>query len=133
MAEAEGLDLVEIAPQANPPVCRLMDYGKFRYEQSKKEKDARRKQHTVQVKGIRLTPNIDDHDFNYKMEAARKFVIDGAKVKVSVLFRGRLIAHKEFGVDILNRFAEGLEEVAKVESRPKMEGIRNMVMILTKK
>jgi len=133
MAEEEGLDLVEIAPQATPPVCRLMDYGKFRYEQSKKEKDARRKQHTVQVKGIRLTPNIDDHDFNYKLEAARKFVIDGAKVKVSVLFRGRLITHKEFGFEILKRFAEGLEEEAKVESAPKMEGVRNMVMILTKK
>lgn len=133
MAEEEGLDLVEIAPQATPPVCRLMDYGKFRYEQSKKEKDARRKQHTVQVKGIRLTPNIDDHDFNYKLEAARKFVLEGAKVKVSVLFRGRLITHKEFGFEILKRFAEGLEEEAKVESAPKMEGVRNMVMILTKK
>ncbi len=133
MAEEEGLDLVEIAPQATPPVCRLMDYGKFRYEQSKKEKDARRKQHTVQVKGIRLTPNIDDHDFNYKLEAARKFVIEGAKVKVSVLFRGRLITHKEFGFEILKRFAEGLEEEAKIESAPKMEGVRNMVMILTKK
>ena len=132
-AEESGLDLVEISPTAKPPVCKLMDYGKFRYEQSKKEKDARKKQHTVQIKGIRLTPNIDDHDFNYKLEAARRFIEEGAKVKVSVLFRGRLITHKEFGFEILDRFCKGTEDIAKVESAPKMEGVRNMVMILQKK
>jgi len=133
LAEQAGLDLVEIAPQARPPVCRLMDYGKFRYEQSRKEKDARKKQHTVQIKGIRLTPNIDDHDFDYKLEAARRFILEGAKVKVSVLFRGRLISHKEFGEGILQRFAQGMLDIAKVESAAKMEGARNMVMILQKK
>jgi len=110
-----------------------MDYGKYRYEQSKKEKDARKKQHTVLIKGIRLTPNIDDHDFKYKLEAARRFIMEGAKVKVSVLFRGRLITHKEFGESILQRFTEGLHDIAKVESAAKMEGARNMVIILQKK
>jgi translation initiation factor IF-3 len=128
-----GFDLVEIAPQAKPPVCRIMDYGKYRYELSKKEKDARKKQHTVQIKGIRLTPNIDKHDFNYKVEAARKFIESGFKVKVSILFRGRLITHKEIGEETMQRFQEQLLDVAKVESRAKMEGPRNLVMILNKK
>ena len=128
-----GFDLVEIAPQAKPPVCRIMDYGKYRYELSKKEKDARKKQHTVQIKGIRLTPNIDTHDFNYKVEAARKFIESGFKVKVSILFRGRLITHKEIGEETMQRFQEQLLDVAKVESKAKMEGPRNLVMILNKK
>ena len=133
LAEEAGLDLVEVAPQAKPPVCRLMDYGKYRYELSKKEKDARKKQHTVQIKGIRLTPNIDEHDFNYKVEAARKFIESGSKVKVSVIFRGRLITHKEFGEQVMHRFQERLEDIARVETAPKMEGVRNMVMLLTRK
>ena len=132
-AEEAGYDLVEVAPQAKPPVCRLIDYGKYRYEQSKKEKDARKKQHTIQVKGIRLTPNIDDHDFNYKLEAARRFIEAGSKVKVMVIFKGRLITHKEFGEQILQRFQDRLSDIAKVEMAPKMEGVRNMVMLLTKK
>jgi translation initiation factor IF-3 len=132
-AEEVELDLVEIAPQAKPPVCRLMDYGKYRYELSKKEKDARKKQHTVQVKGIRLTPTTDAHDFEFKAEAARRFLESGAKVKVSVIFKGRLIAHKEFGEQILKRFQEKLEDIAKVESPAKMEGMRNMVLLLSKK
>jgi len=133
LAEEAGLDLVEVAPQAKPPVCRLMDYGKYRYELSKKEKDARKKQHTVQIKGIRLTPNIDEHDFDYKVEAARKFIESGSKVKVSVIFRGRLITHKEFGEQVMHRFQERLEDIARVETAPKMEGVRNMVMLLIKK
>ncbi len=133
LAEEAGLDLVEVAPQAKPPVCRLMDYGKYRYELSKKEKDARKKQHTVQIKGIRLTPNIDEHDFDYKVEAARKFIESGSKVKVSVIFRGRLITHKEFGEQVMHRFQERLEDIARVETAPKMEGVRNMVMLLTRK
>ena len=132
-ADEAGLDVVEVAPQAKPPVCRLMDYGKYRYELSKKEKDARRKQHTIQIKGIRLTPNIDEHDFNYKIEAARKFIEIGFKVKVSVIFKGRLVTHKELGVQVIQRFQERLEDIAKVEIEPKMEGVRNMVMLLTKK
>lgn len=133
MAQEEGLDLVEVAPQAKPPVCRVMDYGKYRYEQSKREKDARRKQHTVQLKGIRLTPNIDKHDFNYKLEAARKFIEGGFKVKVSILFRGRSITHKEIGVETLKRFEEGMSDIAKCEEEPKMEGPRNLVVLFSKK
>lgn len=132
-AHQAELDLVEIAPQAKPPVCRIMDYGKYRYEQSKKEKDARKKQHTVQIKGIRLTPNIDSHDFDFKIEAARKFIESGSKVKVSVLFKGRLITHKEFGERILEQFHERLSDIAKIDSEPKMEGGRNMVAIFAKK
>ena len=133
LASRAGLDLVEIAPQAKPPVCRIMDYGKYRYELTKKEKDARRKQHTVQMKGIRLSPNIDDHDFGFKAEAARKFIESGAKVKITIMFRGRSITHKEFGVQVLDRFRDTLSDIAKVDSEAKMEGGRNMVMILAKK
>jgi translation initiation factor IF-3 len=128
-----GLDLVEVAPEAQPPVCRIMDYGKFRYEQSKREKDARKKQHTVQIKGIRLTPNIDDHDFNFKIEAARKFLESGSKVKVSILFKGRQISHREFGERILQKIQENLSDIAKMDSEPKMEGGRNLVVIFMKK
>jgi len=128
-----GLDLVEIAPQAKPPVCRIMDYGKYRYELTKKEKDARKKQHTVQMKGIRLSPNIDDHDFGFKLDAARKFVESGSKVKVTLVFKGRSITHKEFGVQILEKFSEQMSDIARVDSEAKMEGGRNMVMIFAKK
>jgi translation initiation factor IF-3 len=132
LAEDRELDLVEIAPAAKPPVCRIMDFGKYRYEQAKREKSAK-KQSASQLKGIRLTPKISDHDFNFKVEAARKFILQGHKVKVTVLFRGRQITHKEFGEAVIARFAETLEDVAKVEAAPKMEGIRNMVLILAKK
>lgn len=133
LADEAGVDLVEIAPQAKPPVCRIMDYGKYRYEMSRKEKDARKKQHTVQIKGIRLTPNIDDHDYNFKLEAAKKFIAEGSKVKVSVVLKGRLVSHKEFASEILDKFAQGLAEIAKLESPAKMEGVRNMVVIFQKK
>jgi translation initiation factor IF-3 len=132
VARERELDLVEIAPQANPPVCRIMDFGKYRYEISKREKSSK-KQSAGQMKGIRLSPKISDHDFNFKVEAARKFIEQGHKVKVSVIFRGRQITRKEFGEAVIKRFAEALEEVAKVESSAKMEGARNMVMILAKK
>lgn len=133
LADEAGVDLVEIAPTAKPPVCRVMDYGKYRYEMSRKEKDARKKQHQVQIKGIRLTPNIDDHDFDFKLEAAKKFIAEGSKVKLMVVMKGRLVSNKEFAMSVLNRFSEGLAEIAKVESAPKMEGTRNMVMIFQKK
>ncbi|HDH57810.1 MAG TPA: translation initiation factor IF-3 [Bacteroidetes bacterium] len=132
LAQERELDLVEIAPTAKPPVCRIMDFGKYRYEMAKRERGAK-KQASSQMKGIRLSPKISDHDFNFKAEAARKFLQQGHKVKVSVIFRGRLITHKEFGEEVINRFAEALEDVAKVESSPKMEGHRNMVLILAKK
>ena len=127
------MDLVEVAPQAKPPVCRVMDYGKYRYEQTKKEKDARKKQHTVQIKGIRLTPNINKHDFEFKLDAARRFIMSGSKIKVSMLFKGRLITHKEFGEKILNDFKEKISDIAKIESEARMEGAHNMVIIFTKK
>jgi translation initiation factor IF-3 len=133
LADEAGVDLVEIAPQAKPPVCRIMDFGKYRYEMGRKEKDARKKQHQVQIKGIRLTPNIDDHDFSFKLEAAKKFIAEGSKVKVMVVLKGRLVSNKEFAMSVLNRFAEGLAEISKVESAAKMEGARNMVMIFQKK
>ncbi len=132
-ARAQELDLVEIASQAKPPVCRIMDYGKYRYELTKKEKDSRKKQHTVQVKGIRLTPNIDKHDFEFKIDAARRFIESGSKVKVSILFKGRLITHKEFGEQLMADFKERLIDIAKVESEARMEGSHNMVMVFTKK
>ncbi|MBU0519215.1 translation initiation factor IF-3 [bacterium] len=131
-AQKRELDLVEIAPQAKPPVCRIMDFGKYRYEISKREKSSK-KQTAGQMKGIRLTPKTDDHDFNFKVEAARKFLLQGNKVKVTVSFRGRQITHKEFGEVVMKRFAEVLEDIAKVESSAKMEGARNLVLILTKK
>ncbi len=121
-----------IAPTAKPPVCRIMDFGKYRYEMAKKERGSK-KQASSQIKGIRLSPKISDHDFNFKAAAARKFLLQGHKVKISVIFRGRLITHKEFGEQVIKRFAEALEDIAKIESAPKMEGHRNMVIILAKK
>jgi len=132
-AEKRGLDLVEIAPQANPPVTKIQDYGKFRYEQAKRERENRKKQHTVQVKGIRLTPNINDHDLEVKARKAREFIEDGARLKVSVLFRGRMIARKELGREVLEKFITYLEDLAEVESPPTMEGARNMVTQLVPK
>jgi translation initiation factor IF-3 len=127
-AESNGLDLVEIAPTADPPVCRIMDYGKFKYEKSKKAKEAKKKQHVMHLKEIKLHPKTDEHDFNFKMEHARKFLIKGDRVKATVVFRGREITHTDFGQKILERLTEGLSDLAQVEIGAKMEG-RNMISI----
>ncbi len=125
-AESYGLDLVEIAPSATPPVCRIMDYGKFKYEKSKKAKDAKKKQHIVHLKEIKFHPKTEDHDFNFKMEHARKFLLKGDRVKATVVFRGREITHLDFGRDILKKLNGYLEDIAQLESEARMEG-RNMV------
>ncbi len=131
-ADALGLDLVEISPKANPPVCKIMDYKKYLYEQKKKQKEIKAKTAKVVLKEIRLGPNTDDHDFNFKLKHATKFLQDGAKVKVDVFFRGRSIIYKDKGEYILLRFAQELEDYAKVEQLPKLEGKR-MIMILSAK
>ncbi|HIZ71218.1 MAG TPA: translation initiation factor IF-3 [Candidatus Atopostipes pullistercoris] len=132
IAEQENLDLVLVSPNAKPPVARVIDYGKYRYEQQKREKEQRKKQKTVNVKEIRLSPTIDDHDFETKMRQGRGFVEKGDKVKVSIRFRGRAITHKDIGREVLERFAEGMNDVAQVESKTQMEG-RNMFMMLAPK
>lgn len=129
IAAEKGLDLVEVAPTANPPVCRIMDYGKYKYEQSKKEKEAKKNQHTTSVKEVKLRPNIEDHDFLTKAKNAGKFLSAGDKVKVTIMFRGREITHPELGKELCERFAEELSDVSKVEKAAKVEG-RNMIMIL---
>jgi translation initiation factor IF-3 len=130
LAEELELDLVEIAPQITPPVCRIVEYSKFRYEQKKREKINKAKQATVVMKEIRFGPNTDDHDFNFKINHAKRFLEENNKVKVYVQFHGRTIVYKDRGLDILNRFAQELEDVAKIEAEAKMEG-RRMIMILT--
>lgn len=132
LAEEAGLDLIKIAPTAKPPVCKIADYGKFRYEQARKEKDAKKKQKTVEVKEIRLSPNIDTNDLNTKMNSARKFLTKGDKVKVTLRFRGREIAHMASSKHILDDFAMGLSDVAVVDKEPKVEG-KSMTMFLTEK
>ncbi len=132
MAREKELDLVEISPTARPPVCKIIDYNKFLYEQKKKQKEIKAKTSKVVVKEIRLSPNIDEHDFNFKLKHAQKFLQDGAKVKVDVFFRGRSIVYKDQGQYQLLKFADDLEEFAKVERLPKMEGKR-MIMILAPK
>ena len=132
IATEKNLDLVKIAPQATPPVCRIMDYGKYRFEQAKREKEARKNQKTVDVKEIRMSLNIDTHDFETKVNHAVKFLQGGDKVKVSIRFRGREMGHPEHGYDIMNRFAEALSEHANVEKPAKLEG-RNMLMFLATK
>ena len=132
MAEDAGLDLVKIAPTANPPVCKIVDYGKYKYEQVRKEKEARKKQKTVEVKEIRLSPNIDTNDLNTKVNAARKFLTKGDKVKVTLRFRGREMAHMNNSKHILDDFAESLSDIAVIEKAPKVEG-RSMTMFLTEK
>lgn len=131
-AADKNLDLVKIAPQAKPPVCKIMDYGKYRFEQAKREKEAKKNQHTVEVKEIRLSLNIDVHDFNTKLNHATRFIKEGNKVKVSIRFRGREMGHPELGYDIMKRFAEAASEVAQVEKSAKLEG-RNMLMFLASK
>ncbi len=132
LAEEAGLDLVKIAPTAKPPVCKIVDYGKFKYEQVRKEKEARKKQRTIEIKEIRLSPNIDTNDLNTKINAARKFLTKGDKVKVTLRFRGREIAHMNNSKHILDDFAKDLSDIAVVEKAPKVEG-RSMTMFLTEK
>jgi translation initiation factor IF-3 len=132
MADEQDLDLVEISPTANPPVCKIIDYRKFLYDRKKKQKEINAKTAKVVVKEIRLGPNTDDHDFNFKLKHAQKFLEEGAKVKVDVFFRGRSIIYKEKGEIILLRFAQELEDYCKVERLPKLEGKR-MIMILAPK
>ena len=127
-----GLDLVKIAPKAQPPVWKIIDYGKYKYEQTRKEKEARKKQKTIEVKEVRMSPNIDQNDFNTKVNAARKFLSKGDKVKVSIRFRGREMAHTQASKPMLDEFAAKLADVANVEKPPKMEG-RFMTMFLTEK
>ena len=132
LAEEAGVDLVKIAPTAKPPVCRIVDYGKFRYEQTRKEKDAKKKQKVMEVKEIRLSPNIDTNDLNTKTNAARKFLSKGDKVKVTLRFRGREMAHMASSKHILDDFAEVLADIAEIDKAPKVEG-RSMTMFLTQK
>jgi len=133
MAEAEGLDLVEISPKAVPPVCKIMDYKKFLYNQKRKQKELKAKQSKVVVKEIRFGPNTDDHDFNFKLAHAKKFLKDGSKVKAFVFFRGRTIVFKDRGEILLLRFAQELEDYGVVEQLPKLEGKKMILMINPKK
>ena len=131
-AEDKNLDLVLVAPNANPVVCKIMNYGKYKFEQAKKEKEAKKKQRVLEVKEIRVTPNIEEHDFGFKLKNVKKFLADGNKVRVTVRFRGREINNSKAGEVVLNKFIENLEDVATVEKKPKLEG-RNMFIILAKK
>lgn len=133
LAEEQDLDLVEISPSASPPVCKVVDYKKFLYEKKKKQKEIKANSAKIVVKEIRLGPNIDDHDFNFKMRHAMKFLEDGAKVKVDVFFKGRSIIYKEKGEYILLKFAADLEEYGKVEQLPRLEGKRMIMVIAPKK
>ena len=132
IADEQGVDLVKISPQAVPPVCKLMDYGKYKFEQGKREKEAKKNQHVVEIKEIRMSPGIDIGDFNTKLKNAQKFIADGNRVKGSVRFRGREMAHTEIGRDLLERFAEQCAEVASLDKAAKLEG-RNMSMFLSPK
>jgi len=132
LAAEKNLDLVCVAPQAKPVVCRVMDYGKYRYEQQRHARDARKNQTTVSLKEVRLSPNIEQHDFDTKLKNAQKFLSKGDKVKVSVRFKGREITHTEFGRNVLKRFAEGCSELADLESNPKLDG-RSMFLVLAPK
>jgi len=128
-AYQEELDLVEVAPSANPPVCRIMDYGKYKYEQAKNRREARKRQKTVQVKEVKMRPKIEEHDFNVKKRNAIRFLEDGDKVKVTIMFRGREIVHSRLGRDLLERMREDLADIATVEKAPSLEGY-NMIMVL---
>lgn len=129
MADEAGLDLVEISPNANPPVCKIMDFGKFKYEQQKRESEARKKQKIIEVKEVKFRPNTDTHDYDVKMRNVFKFLANGDKVKISLRFRGREMAHLNLGRELLERVAEDVKEYGKVESIPKMEG-RQMIMMI---
>lgn len=130
LAEEKELDLVEVAPTAKPPVCRIMDYGKYRYEQAKREREARKKQRIIDIKEIRMTPKIEGHDFEVKVRSAQRFLKDGDKVKATVKFRGREIVHADIGKALLEDLAEELKDLAIIEKAPKVEG-KNMIMILS--
>ncbi len=132
LAEEVGLDLVEISPNADPPVCKILDYGKLKYEEQKKRNVARKKQKVIEVKEIKMRPNIDIHDYDFKMRAIHRFLGEGDKVKVTMRFRGREMAHQEIGMQVLDRVRGDLEELAKVEQYPKMEG-RQMTMVMAPK
>ena len=132
IAEQAGLDLVLVAPNAKPPVARIMDYGKFRFEQQKKEREARKNQKVINIKEVRLSPTIDENDFNTKLRAARKFLGKGDKVKASIRFKGRAITHKEIGQKVLNRLAGELDDISTIEQRAKMDG-RSMFLMLAPK
>jgi translation initiation factor IF-3 len=129
IADEKGLDLVEVSPEAKPPVVKLMDYGKYKYEQQKKAAEARKKQKVIEIKEIKMRPTIDDHDYDTKMKQMRRFFGEGDKVKVTLRFRGREMAHQNLGMDLLNRVHKDVEPVAKMEQWPKMEG-RQMMMVL---
>lgn len=132
IAIEHGLDLVKIAPGSNPPVCKIMDYGKYRFEQSKREKEARRNQHVIEIKEIRMSPKIGDNDFNVKLRNGQKFLREGDRLKVTVRFRGREMAHTEIGQELLLRFAKECSEVATLDKNPKLEG-RHMSIFLSPK
>lgn len=132
IAAERGLDLVEVAPLAKPPVCRLMDYGKYKYEQSKREREARKKQKVIDIKEIKMRPNIEDHDFEVRVKSAEKFLKDGDKIKATIMFRGREIVHSELGKAVLDRMLEAVKDLCVVERPAKIEG-RNMIMILAPK
>ena len=132
IAEEAGLDLVEVSPNAKPPVCKVLDLGKFKYEAQKKANEAKKKQKVIEVKEIKMRPNIDTHDYNVKLRAMQKFFDNGDKVKVTLRFRGREMAHQQLGRDLLLRVKDDSEEFAKVEADPKMEG-RQMIMVLAPK
>ncbi|MCG8500278.1 MAG: translation initiation factor IF-3 [Firmicutes bacterium] len=132
IANSKNLDLVKIAPQAKPPVCKVMDYGKYKFELAKREKEAKKKQHIVNIKEVRISPSIDSHDFNTKVNHALKFLKSGDKVKVTVRFRGREVHHSSLGKELLQRFAGAADELGNVEKQPKLEG-RNMTMIIAPK
>lgn len=130
LAEESGLDLVELSPNAKPPVCKIIDYSKYKYEQQKKASEARKRQKTVDVKEVKIRPGIEDHDYQVKMRNARKFLSNGDKVKVTMRFRGREMAHQQIGFDLLKRMIEELSDVGKVDLHPKMEG-RQIIMVLS--
>lgn len=132
LAEEKNLDLVEVAPNGKPPVCRIMNYGKFKYEQQKRDKEAKKKQKVFQIKEVKLRPNIDEHDFFVKLKNAQRFLADGNKVKVTIMFRGREMSHPELGQEVLDRFAHELGDTIACEKAPKIEG-RNMTMIVAPK
>ncbi|WSI05623.1 translation initiation factor IF-3 [Sedimentibacter sp. MB31-C6] len=132
IAESKKLDLVNVSPTAKPPVCRIMNYGKYKYAQAKKEKESKKKQKVINVKEIRMTPNIEDHDLSVKAKNASKFLRDGDRVKVAVRFRGRELGHTQVGREVLLKFAEMIADCSTIEKQPKMEG-RNMTMFLTPK
>ena len=129
MASETGLDLVEVSPNTKPPVCKILDYGKYKYQQQKKKAEAKKKQKVVEIKEIKMRPNIDDHDYEVKTKAMRRFFDEGDKVKVTLRFRGREMAHQERGADLLRRVQADFDEIAKVEQFPKLEG-RQMMMVM---